>query len=134
MPRGEKRAGGRPKGSKNKNTAAKMLAKEQARELLRQMVTAELGPLTEAQIAKAKGVKYLVGRAKQGGKFKHLTAEQVQNILAGQDSEFELLELWEKLPDTAAYADLMNRALDKPIEQVQADVKHDGTLVFKWQK
>ena len=45
---------GRPKGSKGKKT----IEKEQAREILRQAVIANLGPMLEAQIQNAKGIKY----------------------------------------------------------------------------
>jgi len=57
--------GGRPKGSKSQNT----LAKEAARERLRQRVFAELDPLIDAQIEQAKGLKYLVVREKSTGRF-----------------------------------------------------------------
>ena len=78
--------------------------------------------MTEAQIAAAKGIKYLVGRAKKGGKFIHLTAEQVQAYLSrpeGEEAEFEVVEMWEKPPSTPAFADLMDRALDKAAQPVQ---------------
>lgn len=118
MPRGGKRPGaGRPKGSKEPKT----LEKEAAREALRRMVFAEMEPMTMAQIAAAKGVKYLVGRARKGGKFKHLTEPQVKAILSGEDSEFEVLELWEKLPNVQAYTDLMDRALDKAAQPMKVD-------------
>jgi hypothetical protein len=56
---------GKPKGAKHKST----LDKEAAREVLREMVKAELQPMTEAQIKHAKGISYLVYRDKKGGKF-----------------------------------------------------------------
>jgi hypothetical protein len=31
----------------------------------------------------------------------------------------EIIEIWEKEPSVAAFTDLLNRALDKPQEQVQ---------------
>ena len=50
---GGKRAGaGRPHGTKNENT----LEKAQARELARQMITARLGSLLEAQLDNAEGI------------------------------------------------------------------------------
>lgn len=42
--------------------------KEEARRLLREKVTAQLGPLVEAQIKNALGIKYLVVRERKGGK------------------------------------------------------------------
>lgn len=89
--------------------------------------------MVEAQIAAAQGIKYLVGRAKQGGKFKHLTAEQVQSILSGEDSEYEVLELWEKIPSPQAFKELMDQAIDKAPQHVAVDGNLEGTLVLKWQ-
>lgn len=118
MPRG----GARPNSGPKKGTKfAKTLDKEAAREALREMVKASLRPMVEAQIAAATGVKYLVGRARKGGKFKHLTAEQVQAILSGEDSEYEVLELWEKPPSTQAFQDLLDRTLDRPSQHVAVD-------------
>lgn len=107
---GGKRKRGRPKGSKSKST----LDKEAAREVLREMVKAQLGPMTEAQIAHAKGIKYLVTRDKAGGKFVKVT-EAMAGALKGD----EVIEVWEKEPSTQAFTDLMNRTLDKPAEQEQ---------------
>ena len=107
-----KRAG-RPKGSKSRNT----LAKEAARELVRQMVTAELEPLVKAQIALAKGVKFLVVRNTKTGQFVRTTKSRAaRQKLKGDE---EVIVVWERDPSTPAYLDLMNRALDKPKEQVQ---------------
>lgn len=126
---GGKRAGaGRPKGSKNPET----LSKEAAREALRVMVTEHMRPMTEAQIASACGVKYLVARQKKGGKFVHLTAELAEAIIAGEDTEHEAMEVWEKLPNVQAYTDLMNRALDKPAEQVTLDANVAGGIQITW--
>lgn len=108
---GGKRPGaGRPKGSRGVKTLDKLAA----RELVRQRVTAALGPLIEAQIANAKGLKYLVTRDKHSGKFIRVT-EAMARLKQG-DSE-EHIEVWEKDPSVQAFTDLMNRALDKPKEQ-----------------
>ena len=125
MPRGEKRAGGRPKGSKGKKT----IAKEEAREILRQTVIASLGPMLEAQVQNARGIKYLVVRDKRGGKFLRVTEAMAK---AKQGSEEEIIEVWEKDPSVQAFTDLMNRALDKPAEQVQTiDLNVTGTSILE---
>lgn len=106
--------GGRPKGSKTKAT----LDKEAAREFVRQRVIANLAPMIDAQLTHATGIKYLVVRAKKGGKFLRVTegmAKQRQDLT---DDE-EIIEVWEKDPSVQAFTDLLNRALDKPAEQVQ---------------
>lgn len=49
------------------------LAKEVGRAAVREMVLAELAPLVQAQIAKAKGIKHLQVRNKKTGKFERET-------------------------------------------------------------
>ncbi len=90
--------------------------KEAAREFVRVTVTAALQPLLDAQIANAKGLKYLVTRDKKTGKFIRVT-EAMAKVKQG-DSE-EHIEVWEKDPSVMAFTDLMNRAIDKPKEQIQ---------------
>ena len=116
--------GGRPKGSKSKNT----ITKEMAREQLRREVIANLGPMLQAQIANSKGIKYLVVRDKKGGKFLRVT-EAMAKAKTG-DTE-ELIEVWEKDPSIQAFSDLLNRALDKPMEQPQQiDLKVTGADIL----
>ena len=121
-----KRGGARPNSGPAKGTKyAPTLAKEAAREIARQMITAKLEPLIEAQVANAQGIKYLVGREKGSGKFTRLTQAQVEAVLSGEDDKFIALEVWEKDPSVQAYTDLMNRYLDKPKEQEQTIVITD---------
>lgn len=122
--RGGRRSGaGRKKGHKWPST----IAKEVARELTRKAITAELLPMIEAQIAKAKGIKFLVTRDKSTGKFIPVTAALLKE-LAPED----LIEVWEKTPDTQAFNTLTDRALDKSKEQ-EVDLNVNGDLVIKWQ-
>ena len=125
MPRGGARPGsGKPKGSKNKAT----LSKEVAREALRQIVLADMCDLVGAQLANAKGLKYLVTRDKKTGKFIRVT-EAMAKLKHGQSEEH--IEVWEKDPSVQAFTDLMNRALDKPADQPQA-VEHRGGITIRW--
>lgn len=112
--------GGRRKGSKNQTT----LDKEASRELVRQIVTAHLEPMTLAQVANAKGIQHFVLRDK-AGKFEKVTSEEAA-IAAMNDPE-AVYDFWTKDPSIAAYADLVNRANDKPKEQVM-DVKVTGEI------
>jgi hypothetical protein len=126
MPRGGPRPNSGPKkGSKHQAT----LTKEQARDALRLVVLEQMREMTEAQIAHAKGLSYLVGRDR-AGKFKKLTSDEADKALSGE-SEYTLVEVWEKDPSVQAFTDLMNRALDKPKEQEQ-DVNIQGALTIKW--
>lgn len=115
MARGGKREGaGRPKGPQR-------IEKEAAREIVRQKVYDELGPLVDAQIEHAKGLKYLVTRDKKTGKFIRVGPAQASN------PNEETIEVWEKDPSVQAFTDLMNRALDKPKEQ-DMEIKVSGEL------
>ena len=121
MPRGGARRGSGPKkGSKHKAT----YTKEQAREALRLLVLRDMEELVGAQMAQAKGIRYLVTRDKKSGKFVRVT-EAMARAGAGE----ERIEVWEKDPSTQAFTDLMNRAIDKPAEQPQ-DVALSGTLTI----
>jgi hypothetical protein len=99
------RKGGRPKGSVGLAT----LTKQAIRDRVQALVSAQLDGLTVAQIAQAKGLKYLVRRDPATGKFERIGPE-------GIDGE-GVIEVWEKDPSTAAFTDLMNRAADKPKDQ-----------------
>lgn len=109
-PRGGKRPGQRPPTGKTWKWPA-TLAKEAARELVRQAITAHLPELISAQVANAQGLKYLVARDAETGKFERIGPEGVK--------EGVTIEVWEKDPSVQAFTDLMNRAIDKPREQVQ---------------
>lgn len=100
--------------------------KAAAREALRLQVVARLDVLTEAQISNALGLKYLVYRDKKTGKF-----ERVKTLEA-VDQDAETIEVWEKDPSIQAYADLMNRALDKPAEHVELTGADGAPLEIRW--
>ena len=120
---GGKRPGsGKPKGYKHRGT----LEKERAHALLVAKVIARLGPTTDAQLAKAEGTKFLVLRDRKTGKFIRL-AEAKARKLASKD--YELVEVWEHLPSTEAYAYLVNQALGKAVERYEHDIQ--GTLTLE---
>ena len=118
---GARPGAGRKAGGKNAST----ITKEAARDLLRAMVTAQMQPMIEAQLAHAQGLKYLVRRDKGSGKFVRVTA----NMLDKQ-GEDDVIEMWEKEPNVPAFTDLLNRALDKPKEQEQ-ELQVHGKLVIE---
>lgn len=110
---------GLAKGTKHKAT----IAKEVARELLRDMVKAHLPAMVEAQVQHAKGIKYLMARNKKGGKFTRVTEEMAKAYVDGTLSQDDdIIEVWEKEPSVQAFTDLLNRTLDKPTETLQATV------------
>ena len=112
---------GKPKGTKHKAT----LEKEALREQLRAKVAAALDPMTDAQIANAKGLQFLVLREKKSGKFiKRITDVEGEISL---DPDKEIIEVWAKDPSVQAFTDLLNRTLDKPKEQpVEVDLTVTG--------
>jgi len=67
--------------------------------LVRAMVAAELSLMTEAQIASAKGFKYLMAWSRPGGQAKRAHAEAMDKILS--DGE-QIIEVWEQDPGTNA--------------------------------
>lgn len=86
------------------------IPKRVAREALRVLIMPHLKPLVEAQVALALGVKYLVKRGPNG----KIVRASASDIDAG-----EVFDVWTEPPSTAAFIDLMNRAIDKPKEQEQ---------------
>jgi len=123
---GGKRAGaGRPHGTKNENT----LEKAQARELARQMITARLGSLLEAQLDNAEGIRHLMMRDPKTGKFERVTgdAKQIDKALKSKNACW----IYTKDPNVQAYTDLLNRAIDKPAEHVE--IAGEGSITIKWQ-
>jgi hypothetical protein len=120
---GGKRPGaGLPKGYKFPKT----IEKELERERLRQLVIAHMEPMTLAQIEHAKGVSYMVLRHPDGT-FSRATDEAMIDLACQQGAES--FKIFTQAPNPAAYKDLMDRALDKPIEQHEH--AHTGALVIK---
>ncbi len=105
---------GPKKGARYKPT----LQKAAAREVTRQIITGRLKRLLEAQLTNAEGLKYLVTRDKKTGKFIRVTEAMARHKQELKEHE-EIIEVWEKDPNVQAFSDLMNRALDKPAEQMK---------------
>ena len=122
---GARPGGGRPRGKK----MLKTLEKEQAREYVRQMVTARLGSLLEAQLDNAEGIRHLMMRDPKTGKFERITgdAKQIDKALKSKNA----CGIYTKDPNVQAYTDLLNRAIDKPAEHVQ--VEGAGSITIRWQ-
>jgi hypothetical protein len=126
MARGGKREGaGRPKGSKDAQT----LNKELAREKLRELVFQHLYPMTESQIASAKGIHYLVVREIKTGKFVKRVIEDEDLIV---DDQKEVIEVYAKDPSAQAYSYLLDQAIDKatnPPQVVEVGIRDLGDRI-----
>jgi hypothetical protein len=121
MPRGGKQPGaGRPKGAKNKAT----VDKEFHREVLRQLVVAELKPMIAAQVEHAKGVQYMVLRMPDGSFARATDEKQIDAACAVGASAFKIMT---QAPNTQAFTALLDRALDRPKEQPQ-ELEVKGTI------
>lgn len=113
---GKRPGGGRRKGSKN----VKTLEKEVAEEALREKIRKRIDPILDAQLDNAQGIKYLVVRERRGGKFVRVTESMAKAKLGKGE---EIIEVWEKDPSIHAFADLMDRALGKPKEQLDVSLR-----------
>ena len=116
------RKGGRRRGSKNKATIEKALHREE----LRRLVVAELEPMVRAQIAAAKGVSHFFMR-NDAGQFVELVDSKAIQTALNSDDQDTYYWIHTQNPSTPAFADLMNRALDKPKEQ-EFDVNVRGNM------
>ena len=126
--RGGARPGaGMPKGYKTQKT----IAKEEARELARAIITGRLEELLAAQIDNALGIRHLMMRDPKTGRFEQVKgdAAQIEEALATKNAFW----IYTKDPSVQAFTDLLNRALDKPAEQVKVTGADVGPVIFKWQ-
>lgn len=111
-PKGYAKTGGMQKGYK----APATLEKEAAREAVRKRITERLLPLVDAQIDSAIGIKHFFLRG-EDGQWKRLTnPAQIEAALnAGKNNYY----IHTKDPNTQAAREMLDRAIDKPKEQVQ---------------
>lgn len=116
---------GVPKGYKQPKT----IEKEAARAALRQMVLESMKPLVQAQMANAMGIGHLYTRDK-AGKFNKIENPTEIDRLLLEGKENETYWIFAKDPSVQAFTDLMNRAIDKPAEQV-IPVAHSGAITIR---
>lgn len=122
MAHGGKRAGaGRPLGPHDDT-----LRKIEGRRIVRELVLAHLKPLVEAQLANAKGTNYAVVRHADGTFRRIDSAEEFDRAAAAGDP----ITIHTQQPNVTAFSDLMNRALDKPVEP--HEVEHSGGIDVCW--
>jgi hypothetical protein len=114
-----------PKGYKTRKT----IAKEEARELLRQMIAKDLEKLIAAQIDNAMGIRHAFLRDGQG-RFIQLTDPKQIEIALNSGDEGKYYWTYTKDPNIQAFTDLMNRALGKPVEPMQ--VEQQGAIEIRW--
>ena len=120
MAKGRK-TGGRQKGTPNVAT----VDKEAKRELVRQIVCANLEPMLKAQVQHAQGVSYMILRNPDGTFTRATDEKQIDAACAVGASAFKIFT---QAPNVQAFSDLLNRALDKPAEQVQVTGGDGGPI------
>src|SRR5215467_16241333 len=110
----------------------KTIAKEEAREFVRQVVIARLGSLLEAQLDNAEGIRHLMMRDPKTGKFERITgdAAQIDKALKSKNACW----IYTKDPNVQAFTDLINRAIDKPAEHVEIGGADGGPITIRWQR
>src|SRR5215510_215062 len=111
------------------------IAKEEARELARRVITKHLERLLAAQIDNAQGIKHLMMRDPKTGKFERVAVDSRDPKVAEAQIDAALKSgnacwIYTKDPSVQAFTDLMNRALDKPVEAVQ--MQHSGEVRMRW--
>jgi hypothetical protein len=92
------------------------------------MVIKNLAPMVEAQMSNARGLKYLAYRDRANGKWMRVTPELLDTLPEGA-----IVEVFAKEPCVPAFADLLNRTLDRPAEHVEVSGADGSPLVIRWQ-
>lgn len=93
------------------------------------MVLKHLKPLVQSQLAHAMGIGHLYTRDK-AGKFNKIENQAEVDRILNEGREDTDYWIFTKDPSVQAFTDLLNRAIDKPAEQVQ-QVEHSGGLTIK---
>jgi hypothetical protein len=103
------------------------ISKAQVRETHRQHNLPKLREVWDAQMSKALGVRHLVMRH-EDGTFTRITDKPPEELDALLKSG-AAVEIWLRDPDHKAIEDILNRCEDKPKEQEQEVIIHDGDRI-----
>ena len=128
---GGKRTGaGKPKGTLWPTT----IRKQQMREKLLALVEAEVEPIVKAQIANAKGLDHFFLRDEKTKQFVKIDDPKTIEVALNCGDEGSYYWIHTKDPSTQAFTALMDRSIDKPIEQLELTGKDGGPLIVTWEK
>src|SRR5262245_48835934 len=119
------RNAGRSLGERGKNAKARLLGKQSAQEAVRQQITAALEPLIDAAIRAALGVSYCFEREASTGRWRLVDDERALNRADTTPGRY--LRIFTVDPSPRAFAELLDRALDKPGRPEQ-EVKVSGEV------
>lgn len=109
---------------------AATIAKEEAREQARRFITEHLDDILHAQLAKAKGTRYLVTRDDYGRYVPVSQATFNRMRRLGQDTS-KVLEIYTREASTEAAKVLLDRALDQ-VPKPPDEVKVEGDITIRW--
>lgn len=125
---GARPGSGKPKGSKWPTT----ILKDSAKAELQEMILSQLKPIVRAGIKAATGVDHMMLRDEETGLFKKLTTEEEIAAALNAPNAKEGSTYWihTLAPNIPALVTLLDRAIGKPVEEVQAEVK--GGLTIRW--
>ena len=115
------KTGGRVKGVLNKAT----VEREKGLDVIKELVLKELGPMTEAQIAQAKGVKYMILRQPNGS---YARATDVKQIDVACAIGAEAFEVFTAAPDTQAFRTLTEQSFGRPVQRTELTGKEGGPV------
>lgn len=121
------RKGGRPKGSKSAAT----LERESIAAAFKQRVMRSADVLFEAQLSLAQGCSFLYRvERKKGEKDKHVLVTDPDEIKAYLDGEAEgdYHYITTKEPNNQAIANMLDRGIGKPVEELEVSGKEGGPL------
>ncbi len=110
-------------GRKHGYKAPQTMAKLEAREFVRQTVTAELAPMLKAQIAHAKGIDHFFLRDPKTKQFVKIEDPKMIEAALNMGERNDYYWVFSKDPSVQAFTDLLNRALDKPTDSLDVTVK-----------
>jgi hypothetical protein len=116
-PKGYAKTGGMRKGYK----APATLEKDAAREAVRVRIMQRIFPLVDAQINNAIGIQHFMVRDKVTGQWERLrNVKQIEKALNDPRArEGSTYWIYTKDPNSQAAREMLDRAIDKPKEQLQ---------------
>jgi hypothetical protein len=114
----------------------KTLEKEEGKAILRRMVLEQLAPIVRGLIGKATGINHMMLRDETSGQWIRLTEQdQIEKALNAPGAELgKTFWIHTKDPDVQAAADILNRAIGKPTEEIKAEVTVNEPLAERIKK
>lgn len=112
------------------------IQKEQAKAVMRDLILAELRPIVRAGIRAATGVDHFMLRNEETGEFRRLTDPAEIEAALNHPGAKEGSTFWihSKDPNIPALVTLLDRAIGKPVEEVQMEITSNEPLAQRMKK